>query len=241
MNNLPTQSPVKAGPEITVFGNANYLQTTTTPTVNIGAIMVGDNGDKYVYVKSAGITKGKTVQAPAPVVAFQNLAVATAATAGDVTITVTLGATGVTANQFADGQLFDTLGNTYVIDSHLAADATESLIVKIKGTVMTALTTSNTVSIVTNRYHGAITTPATATSAVVGVGKVDIASGEYGFILKEGEIAVLIDGVPAVGSSVSPSNAVSGAVEDGVIAQGLIGRMVQVGVDTNYKLVAISC
>jgi len=235
------QTSYFAGPETTQFSQ-DYLHTSTTEQMPVGTVMKGDNGDKYVYVKAGGaIVTGKTVQAPAPIANFQGLAVAAAAAAGDVTVTLTLGATALTANQFAGGEIKDSLGNTYIVDSHLAADATDDVVITLKDSLRDALTTSNTASLYAGQYNGVIQTPATATSAVVGVAKIDIASGEYGFVLKEGVIATLIDGVPAVGASVSPSNAVSGAVESGVIAQGFIGRMIEVGVDTTYKLVQVSC
>lgn len=237
---MTTQVSYFAGAEQMQF-TTDYTKTTTSQQMPLGTIMKGDNGDKYVYVKSAGITAGKTVQAPAPISAFQNLAIPVAASVGDLTVSATLGATALTENQFAGGLLKDNLGNTYVIASHPAASTTAEVVITLKQKLTTALTTSNTVSLYANQYNGAILTPSTPTSTVVGVGKVDIASGEYGFILKEGVIAVLIDGTPAVGASVSPSNAVSGAVESGVIAQGFCGTMVEVGVNTAYKFVKVTC
>lgn len=221
--------------------NTDYTKTTTTQQMPLGTVMKGDNGDKYVYVKSLGITVGKTVQAPAAIANFQNLAIQAAAAVGDITVNVTLGATALTANQFAGDEFTDSIGNTYVIASHPAVDAATTATLTLKDPIRAALTTSNTASLNYNQYNGVIVTPSTPTSTIVGVAKVTIASGEYGFILKEGVISTLIDGTPAIGASVSPSNAVSGAVESGVIAQGFIGRMMQVGVDTAYKLVKISC
>lgn len=219
----------------------DYTKTSTTQLLPLGTIQKGDNGDKYVYVKSAGITAGKTVQAPAPIANFQNLAIPTAVVVGSIQVSVTLGATALTANQFAGGELKDNLGNTYVIDSHPAALATTAVVITLKQVTSVALTTSNTLSLYAGQYNGSILTPATATSTIVGVGKVDIAANSYGFILKEGVISCLIDGTPAVGASVSPSNAVSGAVESGVIIQGFCGTMLEVGVNAAYKFVKVTC
>ena len=67
-----------------------------------------------------------------------------------------------------------------------------------------------------------------------------IAAATYGFLETKGLVSCLADGAIAVGASLSPSNAVAGAVEVGVLAQGIIGNANQAGVDTEYRSVFIN-
>lgn len=226
---------------------SDYTVTGADQLETLGTLAQG-NGRIYRYVKAGvgGVVSGKTVQAPAPVAAHQNIAVAAAAASGDFEVTVTLGATAATANQYAGGTLNinDAAGegHTYIIESHPAAALSTNLVVTLAEPLVTALTTSSEASLNADTSNGVIVTPATPTSVVRGVGITDIAAGEYGWIVAVADqVACLADGAIAVGAAISASNAVAGAVESGVIAQGFVGNARQAGVDTEYRLVSINC
>ncbi len=196
------------------------------------------------------VASGKLYQDPAQITTHQNLAV-TAFTAysanGNVPakVTCTLGATNaVTANQYAGGFLLvnDATGEGQMlrIASHPAAAADASLVVTLEDGPNTALTTSSEVSLIPPHGKGVIITPTAVTGAVVGVALCPVAATEYGFFVSKGLTNCLGDGTITVGSAVSPSNAVAGAVENGVIAQGFVGNAVQTGVDTEYRGIFIN-
>lgn len=226
---------------------SDYTVTGAEQLETLGTLAQG-NGRIYRYVKAGagGVVAGKTVQAPAPVANHQNIAVAAAAAIGDFEVTVTLGATLATANQYAGGTLnvndATGEGHTYIIQSHPDAALSTALVVTLAEPLSVALTTSSEVSLNANSANGVIVTPATPTSTVRGVGITDIAASEYGWICAVADqIACLADGTFAVGVAVSPSNAVAGAVESGVIAQGFVGNARQASIDTEYREISINC
>lgn len=159
-------------------------------------------------------------------------------------VTLTLGATAVTANQYQGGFLVvnDAVGEgqTLRIASHPAADASASLVVTLEDGPATALTTASEVTLVSPHGKNVIISPTTESAASFGVGLYPIAASSYGFFVSKGLVSCLGDGTLTVGSAVSPSNAVAGAVENGVIAQGFVGQAAQTGVDTEYRTIFVN-
>lgn len=219
------------------------LQESTDQQFSLGYKVMTDDGDCYRYVKAGGtaLVAGKLQQAPAIVANHQNVACAAAAV-GVSTVTVTLGATAATANQYAGGYLVindvDGEGFTYRIKSHPAAASAATLALAIEEPVEVALTTNSEACLIPNKYNGVIIMPTTFTGAPVGVAISNIASGSFGWIKTRGVVSCLNgDAALTVGSAVSPSNATAGAVENGVIAQGFVGLAYQTGVDTEYRAI----
>lgn len=197
----------------------------------------------------AALVAGKLYQDAAIVADHQNLTVtafnAYSANGNDpATVTVTLGATAATANQYAGGFLIVNsstgLGQTLRIASHPAAALSASLVITLEDGPNTALTTSSKVCLIPPHGANIIINPTTPTGAVVGVGLYPIAASAYGYVTVKGLTSCLADGALTVGSAISPSNAVAGAVENGVIAQGFVGNANQTGVDTEYRSVFVN-
>lgn len=160
-------------------------------------------------------------------------------------VTVTLGATAATANQYAGGYMIvnDATGEgqTLRIASHPAADASATLAVTLEdGPSVALVAATSEVSLLPAHGNAVIIMPTTITGAPVGVGLYTIAASSYGFLTSKGITSCLGDGTLTVGSAISPSNAVAGAVENGVIAQGFVGNANQAGVDTEYRSVYIN-
>lgn len=196
------------------------------------------------------VVPGKMYQSAAFIADHQNLAT-TAVQAysanGNVPakVTATLGATAVTANQYAGGFLIvnDATGEgqTLKIASHPAADASATCAFTLEDGPTTALVAATSeVSLVPPDGSGIIIMPTTATGAVFGASLYNIAASAYGFFVTKGITAVLGDGTPTIGSAATCSNAVAGAVENGVIAQGFVGTFAYTGVDTEYRAVIIN-
>lgn len=161
-------------------------------------------------------------------------------------VTVTLGGTAVTANQYAGGFVVvndvNGEGQTLRIASHPAADASASLVITLEDAPNTALTTSSEVCLIPQHGNGVIISPTTQTNVVAGVGLYPIAASAYGFLTSKGLTSCLSDAAApaASGAAISPSNATAGAVEAAVLAQGVIGNAVQAGVSTEYRTVFIN-
>lgn len=153
-------------------------------------------------------------------------------------ITCTLGGTAVTANQYAGGFAVINVGTgkgqTLRIASHPAqANGSGSLVLTLEDAPLTALSASDSeVSLIPADGNGVVITPTTLTNSVSGITLYALGASEYGFIVTKGIVSCLSDAAApaASGVAVSPSNATGGAVESGVVAQGIIGNAVQAGV-----------
>lgn len=232
-----------------VSGPGNLPLRETTDEVkdikNLGEFVV-DGNKTYVLCKngSTALDKGKLVQSSAPVANHLNLQVAAVAV-GEYSVTVTLGATAATANQYAGGTLLVNdgtgEGDEYTIESHPAADASATVVVKLKESIRTALVASGTseVSLIANKYSGVVIAPTTATSAVVAVPTVAVPANEYFWGQVRGLLPVLAQGATSAGIAVERSGSTAGAVvTTGANTTGQrIGVAHQAAVDTEYRLI----
>lgn len=203
-----------------------------------------------VYNSSAGaVAAGKLLQGPAIEANHQNLAV-TAYQAysnnGNVPakVTVTLGATAVTANQYQGGYLLvndnNGEGQTLKIASHPAADASASLAVTLEDGPNVAITTASEVCLSINPYYNVVVCPTALTGTVVGATFYALPVSTFGFAMVKGPLAMLNDATTAIGLDVMPSSNTAGAVMTYVAATASrVGTSTQAGVTTEYRLVTI--
>lgn len=239
------------GPLALVANGTFQTSTDASLATLVGTRFDTSDGRELMLVKAGAVAvvPGKLYQDAALVANHQNLAV-TAYTAyssnGNVPpkVTVTLGATAATANQYAGGFVVvndnNGEGQTLRIASHPAADASGSLAVTLEEGGTTAITTASEVCLIPPHGEDIILAPTTLTGALAGVSLYNIAAEAYGFVTTKGLTSCLADGTIAIGSAIGPSNAVSGAVEVGVLAQGIIGNAAQAGVDTEYRTVFVN-
>ena len=231
------------------------FQSSTDASLNtlLGSRWDLDDGREVRLGQAAAATTvvpGKIYQSAALIANHQNLAV-TAFQAysnnGNVPakVTVTLGGTAVTANQYAGGFLIvndnNGEGQTLKIASHPAqSNGSAGVVITLEDGPTTAITTASEVSLVPADGSGLIIMPTTATGAIFGASLYNIAASAYGFFVTKGITAVLGDGTLTIGSAVSISNNVAGSVENGVIAQGFVGTAVYTGADTEYRAVNLN-
>lgn len=236
---------VEASPTLIAQG---LFEQSSVQRHRLGALRMLDDGRIFVYCKAGGsdLAAGKLVQAPAPVTNHTNCAVAANAAIGDRVVTLTLGNTAATANQYKDGFLLvnDATGegHAYKIKSHPAAAGTANLTVTLYDKIRVALVSGTSeVTLVSNPYNGVIIHPSPPTARVVGVTPMAITAGNYFWCQCRGLAAVLIDGSVSVNAPVLPSSSVDGAVAafPSTYAAGssLVGFLVQNGVDTEYGMV----
>lgn len=197
-----------------------------------------------VSVGGSNIVSGVLVQGSAIVADNQNIAVAANAAVGATSITVTLGATAVTANQYAGGFVVinagSGIGQTLQIASHPAASGAASLVITLSDAVQVAITSaSSKACLIASPYEDVVINPTTPTATPVGVTLYPLTASAYGYVVSKGIVSCLADGNPAVGAALSSSNATAGAVESGVIAQGFVGRALQAGVTTESRAIFV--
>lgn len=248
-------------------GQAGPVPFAGTSTDGSLVTMVGtkfdtSDGREFVLVQNAGtaLAQGKLVQGPAQITNHQNLASTTQAV-GDTTITVTLGGTLVTANQYAGGFLIINAGTgagqTLKIASHPAqATTTGTVLVTLEDPIQVATLASDTKSSLRLNPYGApngtdvrtsgvIVCPTTLTGQVIGISNYPIAASTstlatYGLIQSRGLTACLNDATTAIGLDVMPSTNTAGAVMTYVVAtSSRVGTSTQAGVTTEYRNITL--
>ncbi len=197
------------------------------------------------------VAEGKLYQNAALIADHQNCDV-TAVTAysnnGNVPakVTITLGATAVTANQYQGGYLcvVDGAGEGQVlkIASHPAADASATVAITLEDGPSTALSTSTSeCSLVPATGNALIIHPTTPSNSVFGLALYPVAAGSYGFFLTKGLGCALGDATtPAVGCAISWSAATAGAIgatpyAGNVLTGAVIGQTAILSVSAEYR------
>lgn len=222
---------------------ANIRSNSSVQEAPLGAKVVTPNGDAYRYVQAGAtaLIPGKLQDGPANDTNNANGAVVLG-TAGAITITITVGASAITANQFAEGAVVinDEAGEgyTYTIKSHPAADAAASLILTLDEDepVVTALTTSSQVTLVANPYKDVIIHAAAETGIPVGVAVTAITAEYYGWVKTRGIVSCLHDATPAeIGEGVDASTTTDGCVTESVAPLLQVGVACVQGVSTEFN------
>lgn len=209
-------------------GDLSWNSSDTNQT-QLGARAIDQAGNAYRWCLAGGtaLVPGKLQQAPAQVANHQNLTTSTAAI-GATSITVTLGNTAATANQYAGGWVSITTGTgagyRYLISSHPAANALATLVLTLSDAIVVATLTSDSKSdLQANPFSGVIVNPATASSSPIGAAVTAVTAAQYGWIQTSGVATLLADGAVTVGTQVVASNATAGAVEALTGVQAIVG------------------
>lgn len=220
-------------------------KASTTMMERLGAKCILEDGRVFRYVKagSGGLAPGKAAVAAAATANHINRAVAAAFAIGVTEVSVPVGATAVTADQYKDGflQVNDATGEgyQYKIASNTACDSSGTTIVQLSEPLRVALVASTSeVSLIPSPYAGAVHTT-TEENLPVGVACTTIAADSYGWVQTGGPGIALISGTPAVGTMLT-----LGAASGSLIAinatldidQPIVAIAYSTaGVDTEYK------
>lgn len=240
------------GAPFSLFGSRGGVTPTVasdaSPTTLCGAKFQTADGRELVLVQNGAgaLVAGNLVQAPASIGANHTGLTCATAAIGATQITVTLGGTAVTANQYAGGFAVVSagtgIGQTLRINSHPAQAVTSGTVVLTLEdplSVATAVADSK-VSLTLNPFVNVIISPAAATGASVGVTVTPIPALSYGFLVKRGPVACLNDSATAIGLDVMPSSSVPGAVVTYVAAtRNRIGTSTVAGENTKCQLINV--
>lgn len=167
------------------------------------------------------------------------------------TVTITLGSTAATANQYRGGYLavVDGAGEGQVlkIASHPAANSAATLTLTLEDGPSTALSTSTSeCSLLPATGNNLVIMPTTPSNAVFGLAMYPVAAESYGFFLTRGLGNALGDATtPAVGCAISWSAATAGAVgatpyAGNVLTGAVIGHTAILSVSAEYRPVHIN-
>lgn len=223
---------------MSISGNAAVFgidphRTGTTQLHPLGTKGISKDGRifRYGQAASTAIATGKLCVSPALTANHEDNAFAAAGAVGDKTVSITLGATATTANEYDEGFLIiqdDTgEGHAHRIVSLPATASGGTASVVISPGLIEATTTSTTVTLVRNPHRDVvIATGGTQTSIPVGVTPVAFAVDEYGWFQTGGWCAVLQSGTntPTGGEPVTIGEATNGSVSGrDAVAEPLVG------------------
>ena len=181
--------------------------TNTTKKRSLGTILELPDGREFKYVLngSGAITSGKLTSSAAMIGNHDMDLTTAAASVGDTSITVTLGGTAATKDQYADGYIYTNdgtgQGQIYRIASNPAADSSATLAVTLASNdaVSVALDSTTESGLAVNPYSGIVVSPTTVTNRTLGVTATDIAANAYGFVQTKGLASVLVSGTVVAG------------------------------------------
>ena len=181
--------------------------TNTTKKRSLGTILELPDGREFKYALNGGsaISSGKLASSAAMIGNHDMDLTTAAASVGDTSITVTLGATAATKDQYADGYIYTNdgtgQGQVYRIASNPAADGSATLAVTLASNdpVSVALDSTTESGLAVNPYSGIVVSPTSVTNRTLGVTATDIAANAYGFVQTKGLASVLVSGTVVAG------------------------------------------
>lgn len=201
---------------------------------------------RAMEVGAVALVRGNLLQGPANEANHINQVVGDAAAVNDMFISVDLGATALTADQYADGYMVmnDAAGEgiCYHVGGHAAAAlSATSVRINLTEPVEVALTADTSEYSLHSLWRNVIQSPTTATNVSVGVADFAYAINDYFWGQVFGPVSVLQEASSAstvIGGGVVASDTTAGAVENtanGVTTHQEIGRSLVANVDGEHN------
>ena len=211
----------------TIWGNfGDEKDTGTTQLLALGSRMVLPDGRAFRYAENASVAlhAGVVVQAAAATAADDvDVPLATQASVGDKTITVTAAGT-IAEDLYADGFIFINdgtgEGTIYKIASNAAGTNGNTMVVTLHDGDAVKVATDSTVAdtlcgFALNTYKDVIISPTTVTNVAIGVSTTTVAVDYYCWLQTWGEAAVLANAAGVIGQHVRVGGATTaGGTED---------------------------
>lgn len=205
--------------ELQIFAHdAHTISSTQEHELGIKARTADGRIYRYAKAGSTALAAGKITIAADVVGNHEDIAVNTFAI-DDKEVTVTLGATLATENQYAGGYCIITddtgEGIAYLISGHLAADASADLILTLDEPIKVAAVANTTVTLVANPYNAVIVSDGTISDVATGVPNVAVTASYYFWSQTGGVCTTLVDEttVPVGGQPVVIGDVTAGGVE----------------------------
>jgi len=190
---------------------------------SVGQLNYGVNGKafRYALTGASALVAGNLLQNSADDTTYTNMAVGTAAVAGQDYLQITNGTATITSQQFEGGSIsVYTAGTVAVGDEYTITGVTGTLTtggaltVTLDRPLRYAFTTSAKVTMIRNPWSGVIQAPATTQTGIpVGVAQFAIPATSYGWVQTAGVAAALSDGSTfAIGTDVGTPSGTAGCV-----------------------------
>jgi len=194
--------------------------TGTTKLHPYGTRMVLPDNRVFYYGQTDGAQTAGAICQSAVGVANHDMDLATTtASAGDKSVTVTLGGTAAAEDLYAEGYLYVNdgtgQGHNYKIRQHDAIGSGGSGAVNLMDgdAIATGFEAATIVGLAKNPYKDFIVYPTTSTGHAVGVAATDFDDDDYGWLQTWGPAAVLCDVAFVIGNHVRVSDGTAGSGE----------------------------
>ena len=197
----------------------DILEASPTPRFALGSRLSPDGKSVFRYDQAGAtpLTIATLQQAPVPEATHTGLVPVGTYAAGAKAITLTLGAVGVTQNQYAGGHLFigtgTGAGQKFKIVSHPAAIGLATCTFVIEKGIVVATGASSRFALVANPCVGTIIQPGPPTAHLVGVTNIPVPAYYYYWAQTGGPAAVLTNGAVLLGKPVE-AGLVAGSVRN---------------------------
>ena len=192
--------------------------TSATAKHRLGTKRITDDGRTFRYAKAGAVAldPSKCGIGLQDTDNHVDIAMAKAAAVGAMQVTVTLGATLATVDQYRDGLLVVTDGTgegySYQIDSNPACDSAGDMVVTLKDTIRSALATSGTTVTLYPSFYNGVTVSTAEENIVVGVPLVAVPINNYYWAQTGGLAVCLCGGTAPVGAWLCLDASVAGAL-----------------------------
>lgn len=185
--------------------------------MRLGCELELQDGRKFRFARAgAALNVGELCVAASVAANHRLISVASAAAIGATNVTVTLGATAATANQYAQGYMHVTsgpgAGQVYKIRSHPAANASASLVLTLMDPLTIALTAASVVTLRRNPYADVVISVTDQQDLPVGVPVRNVTSGYYFWLQTRGIGLALADEAIVRGEAVTIGTGTAGAI-----------------------------
>lgn len=228
------------------------FNSESAEAMNIGELirLADHRAFRYALAGASNISKGKAQTAPAQKTNHHNMAVQAAAAIGATSVSVTLGATATAASEYTEGYLTISVtpgqGTIYKIENQPATSSAGTQTVTLFDPINVALTTSSKANLVHNTFANTIE-GTTQTRRAAGTPMITVTASNYYWAQTHGIASVLADQAITLGSAITFSGSVSGAViansttySTAVLTTPIGQADIMAGVDTEYRPIILN-
>ena len=218
------------------------FETSSTKKEALGALRITEDGRKFRYALSGEALAAGMNGLTADGVANHVKQTGDAIAKGVTKVSLVVGATAVTENQYRDGylQIYDgaagTVGYQYRIRSNTACDASGTTVLELEDPIQVAVISTDTWSLIVNPFSS-ITQQASLAHGLGGIVPLTVASGKY-FWMQTGGLACALNGGNSTLGAGLVQSATEGALKtqpDGALDAAPAGHVCGfAGVDTKY-------
>jgi len=236
------------------FGLDLYAESATALAA-LGTTITLADGRKYVYAKNgaAAVSIANLMTGVVPSVAHHtNVSVQATTAIKSTAVPITIGATAVTVNQYAEGYLqinapagASSGGYFYKIKDHALHAGTGTLTLNLYDETRLALTATTSKATLVQHpcANFVVEVITTGVSFPLGVTIMPMTALYYGWLQVKGPCSVLVNGTLAVGGAVVPDTTAVGGVmanAEAIYIGAEIGTCITISATTTYGVINLS-